>query len=74
MLQGSDLQSHVGQQVEVSGTIVPEPKKPTRSTRSKSSTDVAGTSGSSDAGMQHLRVTSVRMLSANCSGSGTTNR
>ncbi len=72
MLQGSSLSGHVGQRVEVTGTLLPEPK-----TRTRRST--AGTAGSTadTTNAPRVRVTSVRMVSASCSGStsgDTTNR
>jgi hypothetical protein len=77
MLQGSALEGHVGQRVEVTGMLLPEPRATTtrRSrTSSSSTTATAGTTGSPDTSTPRVRVTSVRMLSANCSGSTSTNR
>ena len=72
-LQGSALEGHVGQQVEVIGVMLPEPRANTRrSSRTTSSSQTAATSGSPETATPRLRVTSVRMISANCSGS--TNR
>jgi hypothetical protein len=72
MLQGSALEGHVGQRVEVTGMLLPEPRVNTRRSRTSTS-QTAGTTGSPDTSTPRMRVTSVRMLSANCSGS-TTNR
>jgi hypothetical protein len=70
MLQGSALEGHVGQRVEVIGVMLPEPRANTRrSSRTTSSSQTTGTSGSSDTTTPRMRVTSVRMISANCSGS-----
>jgi hypothetical protein len=72
-LQGSALQGHVGQRVEVIGVMVPEPRANTRrSSRTTSTSQTAATPGPSETTTPRLRVTSVKMLSANCSGS--TNR
>jgi len=68
-LQGSALQGHVGQQVEVVGVMLPEPRANTRrSARTTSSSQTAATTGSPESTTPRLRVTSVRMISANCSG------
>jgi len=75
MLQGSDLGSHVGQRVELMGTLIPASPTKRRSTRNSSASAVAGTSGAtSDTDTPRVHVTSVRMLSATCAGGGTTNR
>jgi hypothetical protein len=67
MLQGSALEGHVGQRVEVIGVMLPEPRANTR--RSSRTTSSSQTTGTSDTTTPRMRVTSVRMISANCSGS-----
>jgi len=65
-LQGMDLTNQVGQRVEVMGVMVPEKASRSRSSRR----GVAGTSGTTgaDATTPRIRVTSVRMLAADCNG------
>jgi hypothetical protein len=62
MLQGSQLEGHVGQRVEVTGMLLPEPRTTTR----RSTSQTAATTGSPAASTPQLRVTSVRMVAANC--------
>jgi hypothetical protein len=64
VLQGSDLTSQVGQKVEVRGMLLPAAKPSTR----RSSRTAAPAEADATASMQHVRVTSVRMLAADCSG------
>jgi len=65
VLQGMDLTREIGQQVEVTATVMPERASRTRA---------RGTSGSTSAtpdenqGAQHLWVSSVKMISPTCSG------
>jgi len=61
ILQGMDLSREIGQQVEVTATMMPAPRSRTR---------VRGTTGSNDESQpaQHLWVESVKMLSPTCSG------
>jgi hypothetical protein len=63
MLQGLDLSRQVGQQVEVTGVIVPA--STTRSGRSRA-TATSGATTDANASMPRIRVTSVRMLSEHC--------
>lgn len=65
ILQGMDLTREVGQRVEVTGTIMPPP----RASRSRA----RGTSGTTSPeenqnAQQRVRVSSVKMISPNCSG------
>jgi len=67
MLQGGDLAAHVGQRVEITGTIAPA----TGSSGNRSSSSSVGTTGSASSSAssmpsETLHVTSVRMISATC--------
>src|SRR5204863_9014712 len=64
MLQGIDLTRQIGQQVEVSGQLMPA------STARNGRKAATATPGSDDqnASMQRVRVMSVRMLAAKCGG------
>jgi hypothetical protein len=58
----SDLKKHVGHKIEVTGTIVP----PSAASSSATSTTAAA-SASSSMTPERLKVSSVRMISADCS-------
>ena len=64
ILQGLDLSRQTGQQVEVTGTVMPAPT--TRAGRNRSTSTSAATTDA-NASMPRVRVTSVRMLSEHCS-------
>ena len=64
ILQGLDLSRQAGQQVEVTGTMMPTPT--TRAARNRASRASAETAEAT-ATMPRIRVTSVRMLSEHCS-------
>jgi hypothetical protein len=72
----SDLKSHAGQKVEVTGTLDSTTGSSstgaTGATSSSSPTAQAGATGgtASATAAQRLRVSSVRMISADCSASG----
>jgi collagen type VII alpha len=63
ILQGMDLTRQAGQQVEVTGTVVMPP-----AARRNAGRRASATAGATDAtaSMQHVRVTSVRMLADHC--------
>jgi hypothetical protein len=79
MLSGNDseLKNHVGHQVEVTGTVdstsggsgsTTSSGTPTTSGTSSSTTGSAGSSASGNmSAAQHLRVLSIKMISADCS-------
>jgi hypothetical protein len=64
ILQGLDLSRQAGQQVEVTGTMMPAPT--VRAGRNRSTSTSAATT-EANASMPKIRVTSVRMLSEHCS-------
>ena len=64
ILQGVDLARQTGQQVEVTGTMMPAPTA--RTGRNRASRTSAATT-EADTSMPRIRVTSVRMLSEHCS-------
>jgi hypothetical protein len=64
ILQGLDLSRQTGQQVEVTGTMMPAPSA--RAARNRASRTSAATT-ETNASMPRIRVTSVRMLSEHCS-------
>jgi hypothetical protein len=64
ILQGLDLSRQTGQQVEVTGTMMPAPTA--RGTRNRA-TGTSGATTEANASMPRIRVTSVRMLSEHCS-------
>jgi len=64
ILQGLDLSRQMGQQVEVTGTMMPAPTA--RAGRNRASRTSAATTDA-DTSIPRIRVTSVRMLSEHCS-------
>lgn len=64
ILQGLDLSRQAGQQVEVTGTIMPPPTA--RAARNRAARTSATTTEANES-MPRIRVTSVRMLSEHCS-------
>jgi len=60
---GTDLNAHVGHEVEITGMIDPS----SSSSSSSSSSRNTDTAGSSSGAGQHVRVSSVRMISSSCS-------
>ena len=66
ILQGMDLTREIGQRVEVTATEMPAPR--TRATRGTSGSNSAA--GNETQPAKHLWVTSVKMVSPDCSGAG----
>jgi hypothetical protein len=68
---GSDLEKHAGHQIEVTGTLVPASTGASGAAGAGAAgagaTSGAGSTSASAAAPQHLKVTSVRMISATCS-------
>jgi len=64
MLQGLDLSRQVGQQVEITGTVMPASSG--RNARSRA-TGTAGSSADASSSPQRIRVISARMVSEHCS-------
>jgi len=59
----SDLKSHVGHRIEVSGTL----EAPDRAASSPTATTTSGSASSRMDSAQRLKVSSVRMIAAECS-------
>jgi hypothetical protein len=62
-----DLSAHAGHRIEVTGTLSPSMSGSAGSAPTGSSAGATSSAGASASSGQHLQVTSVKMISANCS-------
>ena len=60
----SDLKKHVGHRIEITGTASPKSDDATKSSETATTTTMSKGDGSAGA---HLRVSSIRMIAADCS-------